>query len=130
LSSLNSFSLILECGEYWFNEIQLCSGTINVIVNFERHFENEELEKIMNCLDFNYGLFNDYIRDWNKIISILKMFHDNFHLISDKKWEGLYAWLPLHKRCGACIKLVLNTELKENIQEELILPKKELLSAC
>ena len=120
--AIDKFSLVLGCGGQKYHTITLCSGTLNVIINFDRYFEQEQLDKVMDFLDFTCGLFDRPIGDWNKVTNTLKMFRERFSLIDDKTWEALHVWLPQHKRCGAFLRLVLNEDLKEENQELLIVP--------
>lgn len=120
------FSLILGCGGYRYNKLTLCSGTYNVIIDFNRHFDPNDLEKVMDFLDFTCGLFDGPIGDWNKITNTLKFLYDRFKLIDDKMWEALHVWLPHHKRCGAVLRLVVNEEIPilfAQTQEHLIKPE-------
>ena len=104
----NNFSLILGCGGYSYNDVILCAETQNIIVNFGKHHDDNEFEKIMDFLDFSCRLFDQTIADWNKITNILKILREQFNLIDDKKWEALYMWLPIHKRCGAYLMLKMD----------------------
>jgi hypothetical protein len=122
----NDFSLILGCGGFRYNDLNLCSGTLNVIINFSGHFNPDESDKIMDFLDHTCGLFDRPIGDWNKITNTLKMFYEQFKLIDDKMWQALYVWLPHHKRCGAYLKLSFNEDVDAimKAQDVLILPEK------
>ena len=121
------FSLVLGCGGQKHHNIVLCAGTYNTVINFNRHFEAEELKKIMDFLDFACGLFDTTMGDWNKIINTLKMLRERHHLLDDKLWEALHLWLPLHKRCGAFMRLMFNADiestLNKTIEEKLIEPE-------
>lgn len=94
----------------------LCAGTHNVIINFDRHFEAEELKSIMDFLDFACGLFDKPMGDWNKIINTLKMLRERHHLLDDKTWEALHLWLPHHKRCGAFLRLMFNADIESTFK--------------
>jgi len=118
-------SIVLGCGGYKYNKLTLCSSTYNVIVDFNRHFEAEELEKIMDFLDFTCGLFDGAMGDWNKITNTLKLLYERFKLIDDKVWQALHILLPQHKRCGAVLRLVINDDvplLFASSQEAFIVP--------
>lgn len=106
------FSLVLGCGGYSYNNFSLCSGTHNIIINFDRHFDALELKGIMDFLDYACGLFDSTMGDWNKIVNTLKMFRDRYRLIDDKTWEVLHMWLPQHKRCGAFLRLMFNADIQ------------------
>lgn len=118
----NDFSLIIGCGGYKYNNIILCSGTMNILIDFNCHFDELESKEIMNFLDNTCNLFDRPMGDWNKIINSLKFFKEKFNLIDDRTYEALYVWFPKHKQCGAYIKLELNEELKRNVDEYLITP--------
>jgi hypothetical protein len=120
MSLSEAFSLVLSCGGYEFNNMVLCSSTINVIIDFDRHMEDIQNEKTMDFLDQSCSLFDGPMTDWNKITNTLKMLKERFGLIDDKKWLALYSWLPLHKKCGASLILCLNDNL-----DELLLVSKE-----
>ncbi len=123
----NEFSLVLNCGGHKHNGLTMCSGTCNVLLDFNRHFEPLELSKIMDFLDFACGLFDHPMGDWNKVTNTLKILRDRFSLLDDKMWEALHRWLPQHKRCGAFLKLVLNLEVPFMLsmsQEALVLPER------
>lgn len=121
----DEFSLILCCGGYTYNNLIICSGTNNIIIDFARHFEPLESKQIMDFLDDTCGLFDKPIGDWNKLINTLQVLYNKFHLINDELWKALYVWIPKHKQCGAVIKLMLNIEMAALIksQEVLILPQ-------
>ena len=110
------FSLVLGCGGNTHHDIMLCSGTYNVIVNFDRHFEAEQLKKTMDFLDFACGLFDKPMGDWNKIVNTLKMLREQHHLLDDKMWEALHLWLPQHKRCGAFLRLMFNADIESTFK--------------
>lgn len=105
------FSLVLACGGNRYYSFTLCAGTYNIIIDFDRHFAPEEMQKIMDFLDFTCGLFDGPMGDWNKITNTLKMLHDQYKLIDDKMWEALHVWLPQHKRCGAVLRLIINEDI-------------------
>jgi len=119
------FSLILGCGGFRHHSFTLCSGTYNVLIDFDRHFEAEELHKIMDFLDFACSLFDGPMGDWNKIVNTLKMLRERHHLLDDKLWESLHLWLPQHKRCGAFLRLIFNADIEPTFgkpQETLVEP--------
>lgn len=125
------FSLVLGCGGHKYHNLTLCAGTYNIIIDFNRHFDAVELEKIMDFLDFTCGLFDGTIGDWNKVTNTLKLLYDRFKLIDDKTWEALHVWLPQHKRCGAFLRLIINDEIPlmfVQSQEALIKPTSSLKS--
>jgi hypothetical protein len=119
----NKISLLLGCGGYSYNDIVLCAETQSIVVSFNKHHSNDEYEKIMNFLDNSCKLFDNTITDWNKIVNILKIFHDQFNLIDNKKWDMLYIWFPMHKRCGGYLQLVVDAQLPEDHTSILIHPK-------
>lgn len=122
---INDFSLVLGCSGCKYNDLVLCSGTFNLIIDFAGHFEPEKSKQIMDFLDYTCELFDYPMGDWNKITNTLKILYDNFKLIDDKRWQGLHTWFPRHKQCAAFIKLVLNEELsKDDSDEYLIIPHK------
>jgi hypothetical protein len=119
------FSLILGCGGYKHYDMTMCAGTYNIIINFNRHFDAEELKKIMDFLDFACNLFDRPMGDWNKIVNTLKLLRERHHLLNDKTWEGLHLWLPQHKHCGAFLRLIFNADIESTFrqsQENLIEP--------
>lgn len=118
----NEFSLILSCGGFKHNNIVMCSGTSNVLVNFNRHFEPLQLNQIMDFLDYSCGLFDRPIGDWNKVVNTIKIFREKFTLIDDNTWQALHIWLPQHKRCGAFLKLKLNIELIPPDSDDVVSP--------
>lgn len=119
------FSLVLGCGGFKHNEMMLCAGTYNIIIDFDRHFEAVKLQTIMDFLDFACNLFDRPMGDWNKIINTLKMLREQHGLLNDKIWEALYLWLPRHKQCGAFLRLIFNADIESILnssQETLIEP--------
>ena len=116
------FSLLLTCGGFLSNKVVICAGTNNIIIDFAKDFSKEQHQKIMDFLDISCQLFDSPISDWNKIINVLSIFKNDFNLISDDLWTDLYVWFPIHKKCGATIRLILNTELIMVDNEELVLP--------
>lgn len=106
------FSLVLGCGGYTYNNIELCSGTHNVIIDFNHHLDATTLQKIMDFLDFACGLFDRPMGDWNKVINTLKLLREQHNLIDDNIWEALHAWIPRHKQCGGFLRLALNTDIE------------------
>lgn len=121
----HEFSLVLGCGGYRYKDIVLCSGTMNVIINFSRHFDANELSQIMDFLDHGCGLFDNVVGDWNKVVNTLQLLFNKYKLISDDLWLGLHVWLPQHKKCGGYIKLVMNDELNKILiqnNDELVVP--------
>lgn len=124
MNSSNPFSLILNCGGFKYNDVILCAGTTNILINFDKHVDAQQIEKIIDFLDYSCLLFDKPIIDWNKIVNTLKMFKEQYHLIDDQMWLGLTAWLPQHKKCGASLSLCLNSELNLlELQEHFITPK-------
>lgn len=123
----DEFSLILYCGGSIKNGITICPTTTNILIDFQQHIEALKLEGLMDFLDYSCRLFDEPIVDWNKLVNVLKILRDKFFLISDKLWEGLSLWLGCHKKCGAVLRLVMNVNLPEYVNdepdEELILPK-------
>lgn len=119
------FSLVLGCGGQKHNNLVLCSGTYNVIINFRGHFEPDEMAKIMDFMDFACGLFDGPMGDWNKIVNTIKILRERFKLLDDKTWEALHMWLPQHKRCGAFLRLMFNADIESTLnitQESLVEP--------
>ncbi len=119
MSISNTFSLILTCGGLKLNDIILCSSTANTIINFDRHFDELRLEKIMDFLDYSCNLFDGPIIDINKAVNVLRMFKDQYALIDDKLWDTLHIWLPQHKRCGIVLSLCLNDNVNCILDNEV-----------
>ena len=123
--SKDSFSLVLNCGHWEYNGLVMCAGTENVLVDFSKLFGKEEHNEIMDFLDHTCGFFDQPMSDWNQIINTIKHLRDKFSLIDEVMWQGLYVWLPQHKRCGACLRLVFNDQIQKIGEvEELVMPKK------
>jgi len=99
------------------HNITMCAGTYNAIVDFDHHFEAQELKNIMDFLDFACNLFDTTMGDWNKIVNTLKMLRERHHLLDDKTWEALHLWLPQHKRCGAMLRLVFNADIESTFNK-------------
>lgn len=119
------FSLVLGCGGHSIDGMVLCASTYNIIIDFDRHFDALELQKIMDFLDFTCSLFDRPMGDWNKIINTIKMLREQFGLINDKTWKNLHMWLPLHKQCGAFLRLMFNADIDSILspsQESLVEP--------
>lgn len=124
--SENKFSLVLGCGGKKHLDFILCSGTLNQLINFDKHIENNKAEEIMVFLDYTCGLFDAVMWDWNKVINTIKILRDKYSLIDDNMWENLHIWLPQHKKCGGFLRIILNTELFMNEKDDFVLPESKV----
>lgn len=103
----DDFSLVLDCAGFRQDSFVLCCGTSNIIVDFTNRIDST----IIDFLNFGCKLLDGPVYDWNKIVNIVKVLHDNYDYIDHNTWESLYMWFPLHKRCGAVLRIVFNDEL-------------------
>ena len=97
---INDFSLVLGCSGCKYNDLVLCSGTFNLIIDFAGHFEPEKSKQIMDFLDYTCELFDYPMGDWNKITNTLKILYDNFKDISNVRC------LEFRKRIGQVMSLL------------------------
>lgn len=120
----NEFSLLLGCGGHTVGDLITCNGVENVIINFAKHLDN--VNKVTDFLDFQCGLFDRPIGDWNKVVNTIQVLRNTYNLIDDKLWQSLQIWFPMHKRCGGYLRLVLNSDVPKYliIQEEFVVPNK------
>lgn len=115
--------LILGCAGLHVNEMVICRGTENIVLDLGII---ETGDKLMDFLDFTCKLFDKTQADWNSIMNILKTLRNTFSLIDDKRWDTIQIWVMQHKKCGSFLRLCTKDDFRPTYveKEELITPKK------
>lgn len=96
--------MILSCDGRQDNGFSFCTGTQNIILDFEKIIHTNNYEDLIKYLDSTSKLFEGICFNGNIIINtIYKIFELEY--INEIFYKQIINYFQWHRQCGICLRL-------------------------